>query len=117
GFKIDARAYANVVVVRVQKPPCGTAAIGAQHFEEIKVGVEPVGGVKRLRRARERDSVDVDATVLPFAGAARQLSFVDQLADKRESAQLRHERGIECDLVYPRQDFVLCLRQLLALRG
>src|SRR6185503_17096932 len=116
GLKVQAGAHTDIVVVGVQETAGGAAAIGAQHFEEIIVGAEAAGVIQRLRRPCKGDAMDVDPPVLPGTGAARQLALVDQLADERNTAQLRHQRRVERDLVDPRQDLVLRLRHLLALQ-
>src|SRR5262245_62618360 len=90
--------------MRIKEASGGALAVGAQHLEEVIVGVESVGGVECLRCARERNPMHIDAPILPRTGTARQPALVDQLADKSKAAQFRHQRGIESDLVDARQD-------------
>src|SRR5215467_7210699 len=115
-LKVDSRAYTDVIIVRVEKTASGAPTMSAQHFEEVVVGVETVGHIQGLRCAGQCNPVNIDTPVQSGPRAARQLSLVDQLADECNSMQLRHQRGIECDLVYPREDLRLCFRYLLALQ-
>ena len=81
-LKIDGRAHADVVVMRIKEASSRALAVGTQHLEEIVVGMESAGGVKCLRCAGERNTMHIDAAVLPRAGAARQPALIDQLAVK-----------------------------------
>ena len=88
GLKIQAGTNTDVVVMRIEKSARSPTAVGTQHFEKIIVGTEPAGGIQGLRRARERDTMDVNPPVLPGAGAARQLTLIDQFSDERDATQL-----------------------------
>src|SRR5574338_514307 len=114
GLKFQSGTHTDVVIVRVEKTTRRPAAVGAQHLEEVIVCVKAARRVQRLRRAGEGDAMKIDPAILSGAGPARQLAFVDQLADESKAAQLRHQRGVECDFIDPRHDLVACLRHLLA---
>src|SRR5262245_19078997 len=116
GLKFQGGTRANIVIVRIQETPCGATAIGAQHFEKIVVSVEPTGGIQSLRRSRKSNAMNVNPPILPGADTARQLALIDQFSNEGDTAQLRHQRGVEGDLVDPRQDLVVRLRYLLALQ-
>src|SRR5262245_6975760 len=91
GLEVDGRSHTDIVKMRVKEPARGAPAIGAEHLEEVKVSIEPARGIQSLGRPGKLDSVHVDAPVLPWAGSARQLAFVDQLADESKPAQFRHQ--------------------------
>src|SRR5262249_58173177 len=80
-FKVNGRAHANIVIMRIEEAPRRTPAVGPQHLEEIVVGAKPAGGVQGLCRPCQRDPMYVDAAGLARAGAARALPLIDQLSD------------------------------------
>src|SRR5262245_37961664 len=101
--------------MRVQETTSGPAAVGAQHLKEIIVSVEAAGGIECLRRSGELNTVHIDAAIPTDADAAWQFALVDQLADESDTAQFRHQRRIERNLVYAGHNLVLRFRHLLAL--
>src|SRR5689334_4741658 len=91
-FKFQGGTHADVVIMRVEKAARGPAAVGAQNLEEVIVSVKPARRVQRLRRSCESDAMKIDPAILSGASPARQLAFVDQLADESKATQLRHQR-------------------------
>src|ERR1035437_1964233 len=69
GLQIDSAAHADVVEMRVEESPRRALPVGAQHLEEIVVGVEAAVRVELLGGGIERDPAHVDAPILAGAPA------------------------------------------------
>src|SRR5258708_38460021 len=83
----------------VKETARGALAADVEHFEEIVVGRELAEGVEMGAEAVEHDAMNIDATILPGPGAARQLALIDQASDEIEDAVFADQSGIERDLV------------------
>src|SRR3984957_4092027 len=99
GLQIHRALDADIVEILVEETPCGALAADVQHLEEIVVGGELAEGIEMGAETVEHNAMDIDASVLPGSGAARQLSLVDQAGHKVDGAVFADERGIERDLV------------------
>src|SRR5262245_58819762 len=95
GLEIDGRSHANIIIMRVEESTRGAPAIDAEHLEEVKVSIEPARRIQSLGCPGKLNPMNVDASVLPWAGSACELAFVDQLSNECNPAKFQHKGRIE----------------------
>src|SRR5262245_63269380 len=86
GLEINGRSHADIIIMRVEESTRGAPAIGAEHLEEVKVSIEPARRIQSLGGPGKLNQMNVDASVLPWAGSASEIALLDELSDDCHSA-------------------------------